>query len=105
MHDVHLKKLDGLGNMVKPDELYYVQDRSPPWGDCARWWRPDGAGYTCVIEEAGFYTGRRTASMRETDIPWPMNVVRALTRSHVTRDALEVFARERARVGEPKHGG
>jgi hypothetical protein len=32
-------------------DLYYIQNR-PCVGNCARWWREGGHGYTCDLREA-----------------------------------------------------
>lgn len=33
------------------DGMYYIENL-PNNGDCCRWWRPDGKGYTRVLDEA-----------------------------------------------------
>lgn len=81
-------KTDGLGNALIADELYYVQDARPSAtvGNCGSWWRPNGAGYCCDINDAGQYTGERVAGMRATDVPWPVEYVLARTITHVRVD-------------------
>jgi hypothetical protein len=86
------EKTDGLGNPLVPTGRYYVQDSRSCVGNCGSWWRPDGAGYCCDINEAGVYTGERVATMRGTDVPWPVEYVRQLTVTHVRVD-LQAFDR------------
>lgn len=64
--------------------LFYVQDTRQPVGDCALWWRPKGAGYTCELEDAGLYTAEEVGRLpRPTDVAWPREVVEAAARRHV----------------------
>lgn len=48
--------------------LFYIQDTRQVCGNSAFWWRPDGAGYTCNVDEAwkvpGTWTGRSTDMLR-----------------------------------------
>lgn len=81
-------KLDGLGNPLDPNALYYVQDSRQVVGNCALWWRAESAGYTCEIGEAGWYSGTEAASMRETDIPWPVGEVEKIVVRHVRAEGL-----------------
>ena len=65
------------------EPLFYVQDKRTVVGNCALWWCPDNKGYTCDISKAGLYTAQQTMSMRDTDIPWPKELVEKLVISHV----------------------
>jgi len=38
--------------LVDPEPLYYIQDTRQVCGNSAFWWKPDGHGYTCNIDEA-----------------------------------------------------
>jgi hypothetical protein len=79
------KKTDGQGNPLNPNGRYFVQDTRPgtPVGNCASWWRPDGAGYTCNLDAAGTCDGRRVLSMRDTDVPWLKSYIRQHAVTHV----------------------
>lgn len=91
-------KLDGLHEVVDPNELYYVQDTRSVVGNCALFWGKDRSGYVCNLAEAGQYTGKEVMSMRDTDVPWPVDVVHANTVTHVRTDALWT-AMKHARCG------
>ncbi len=71
------------------EQLYYVQDTRQYVGNCALWWCPDGNGYTTQIDEAGLYTRERVMTMRDTDRPWPKDLVDAYTVTHVRLDTLK----------------
>ncbi len=54
-------------------EQYYIQDSSYYAGDHMLWWKPNGAGYTTDISQAGLFSKERVISQnqtRHTDIPW-----------------------------------
>lgn len=93
------ERTDGLGNPLIDDALYYVQDARSFVGNCGSWWRPDGAGYCCSIDEAGTYTGADVAVMRGTDVPWPVEYVLQHTVRHVRVD-LKAFDRSNYKPGE-----
>jgi len=69
-------------------QLYYVQDSRSVVGNCASWWCPNNAGYTCDISKAGLYTAKQVSSMRETDVAWPKEVVEKLIIKHVRVEHL-----------------
>lgn len=81
-------KLDGLGQPIVDDAKYYLQDARTYVGNSMSWWRPDGAGYTCDIDDAGVYTGAQARGHRETDVPWPVDVVLRNTKRHVDWQTL-----------------
>ena len=68
-------RLDGRGKAIDPDGQYYLQDARTFVGNSVSWWRPDGAGYTCDIDDAGVYSGTEANGHRETDVPWPVAAV------------------------------
>jgi hypothetical protein len=70
---------------VSYTELFYVQDTRPgaTVGNSALWWRWEGKGYTCDLNEAGVFTQEDIASMGKTDKPWPVKAIRKLARPHV----------------------
>lgn len=78
-------KTDGLGNPLVDDADYYIQDARSFVGNCISWWRANGAGYACDLNDAGVYKGRECGE-RSTDIPWPVAHVRAHSVTHVRGD-------------------
>lgn len=101
-------RTDGQGNPVDPGGRYFVQDTRPGAvvGNCATWWRSDGVGYTCDLEEAGVYRGARVLGMRETDVPWRESYVRGHVVSHVRADTdvLDRANYQPGTRGEPSTG-
>jgi len=91
-------KTDGTGAALVADALYYVQDARSVVGNCGSWWRPNGDGYCCDINDAGQYTGERVAGMRATDVPWPVEYVLARTVTHVRVDT-QAFDRRNYKPG------
>lgn len=75
-------------------QLFYVWDSRPgsTVGNCALWWRPEGAGYTCDLSEAGKFTDREVAKMRATDKALPVDAVDALVIHHVRADTMAFAA-------------
>jgi hypothetical protein len=72
-----------LGLQALDDGLYYLQDKRTYVGNCPMWWVKDGNGYTTRLDTAHRYTKDEAFAqhrMRETDIPWPCNVVDPLER-------------------------
>jgi hypothetical protein len=70
---------------------YYIRDTRSVVGNCALWWRPDGAGYTTQLEEAGTWgeaEARRMELARETDRAVPVEVARAASVTHVRVERL-----------------
>lgn len=88
-----MKTLDGLGNALIDDALYYLQDARTYVGNCGSWWAPNGAGYVCSIDEAGKYTGKYARCLRETDVPWPVEYVEQHVVRHVRVDS-QAFRRK-----------
>lgn len=80
------KTLDGCGQPINDDDPYYVQDTRTVVGNCGMWWANNSRGYCCNLEEAGIYTGAMCKYMRDTDVPWPQNYVRAHAVTHVRVD-------------------
>jgi hypothetical protein len=83
---------DGRGQPLDPDADYYVQEAdgsaSGLVGNCMRFWREGGRGYTCQLGEAGVYKGRVCLTMRPTDVPWPVEFIRTHAVLHVRMDML-----------------
>lgn len=81
-------KLDGLGQEIDPAGSYYIQDKRQVVGNCALWWAAGSQGYTCELGSAGVFSGTEASAMRETDIPWPVDVVRSHAVTHVRVEPL-----------------
>ena len=51
---------------------FYIQNVGTV-GNCVRWWKPGGNGYTCNLDEAGLFTQEKAreycASRPAEDIP------------------------------------
>ena len=81
-------RLDGRGDPVVANVLYYVADARAVVGNCMSWWCWEGKGYTCELDEAGWFTGEQVRGMRDTDVPWPIGFIDAVAVRHVRRDLL-----------------
>lgn len=77
------------GNPMNPDswhdaegnQLYLIQDGRSFVGNDVLWWRPEAAGYTCQIEEAGLFDAKYCAGLRDSDIVrLPQDVIPVVTR-------------------------
>jgi hypothetical protein len=79
---------------------YYILDSRSAVGNCALWWRPDSAGYTTELGEAGLY--ERCPSDRDTDILVPKEIAERLAVRHVRLDRLraEFFGASRPAASE-----
>ena len=81
-----------LGRGVAPPmpERFYIQDQRTIIGNCARWWGPDRAGYTCNLDKAGRYTAEqlKACCLRDTDKAWPVAFVDGMAQRHVHTDGL-----------------
>jgi len=65
---------------------HYIMDARQVVGNCALWWRPEGAGYTTQLNEAGLYPA--DYSCRKTDILVPKEVAERFVVQHVLIDQL-----------------
>lgn len=88
-----MKELDGRGEPIVDDEMYFVQDARTYVGNCGAWWAVNGAGYVCDIEVAGKYRGKSVRNMRDTEVPWPVDYVLKHTVRHVRVD-VQAFNRK-----------
>lgn len=87
--DEDLARLGGDDEIVLPEEQYLILDRRTVTGNCGQWWRPNGSGYCCSIDEAGRYSYADAHSHRDTDIPVPLSLAEALVVRHVRVDQLD----------------
>ena len=69
------------------DKTYVILDARQVVGNCALFWRKDGAGYTCNLDEAGLYAKDR--ELRDTDIYVPIEVARQSAVTHVRVEPLQ----------------
>jgi len=67
---------------------FYILDSRTIVGNCALFWRPNGNGYTCDLNEAGLYTEEEAKSHRDTDIAVPEEMARTCSQSHVRVERL-----------------
>ena len=75
-------------------DLFYLQDSRSNTGSRAMFWR-DGGGYTSNLDEAEQFTRAAAVKQyecRETDLPWPVDYVRAL--AEVTVDCQYISRSE-----------
>ncbi|HDZ3392112.1 hypothetical protein [Pseudomonas aeruginosa] len=73
-------------------DLFYLQDSRSNVGSRATFWRA-GGGYTTNLDEAETFTSAhavRQYKCRETDLPWPVDYVRAWVEYGVDHQDLEL---------------
>jgi len=86
-------------------DLFFVQDSRSNVGTRAMFWR-NGGGYTSNLNEAEQFTRESAVKQyecRETDLPWPVDYVRALAEvgvdcQYLTRSEAEAYRNEDGRV-------
>lgn len=72
-------------------KTYFIQDTRSYVGNSVMWWRVDGHGYTCHLEDAWEVDeekARRIERGRDTDKAWPADIVRAAASMHVDAQRL-----------------
>lgn len=87
-NETHRHTTDGIGQPLIAGASYYVQDTRAQVGNCTLFWAKDNGGYVCDLDEAGVYTGERVATMRETDIAWPVEHILKYVVRHVRVEGL-----------------
>lgn len=73
------------------NDLFYLQDSRSNVGSRAMFWR-DGGGYTSNLDEAEQFTRAAAVKQyecRETDLPWPVDYVRALAEVGVDHQYID----------------
>lgn len=73
-------------------DLFYLQDSRSNVGSRATFWRA-GGGYTTNLDEAETFTRARAVRQyecRETDLPWPVDYVRARAEYGVDHQDLDL---------------
>lgn len=86
-------------------DYFYLQDSRSNVGSRAMFWR-DGGGYTSNLDEAEQFTRERAVGQfesRESDLPWPVDYVRAraevgVDSQYLTRSEAEAYRNEDGRV-------
>lgn len=74
-----------------PESLFYIQNRGY-CGNCLLWWRIDGQGYTCNLDEA-WKVPRASAegvcrSRPHQDVMWPVNTIDQHAERHVNCERM-----------------
>lgn len=71
---------------------YYIQNCSQYVGNCVLWWRVDGHGYTCNLDEAWRVTKEQADNIchdrPKQDIAWPAVLIDALVKRHMDMQLL-----------------
>lgn len=72
-------------------KTYYIQNNGQV-GNCARWWRDGGHGYTCNLNEA-WRVPKEDAEMicglrRGEDVMWPADMIDEMSVRHVDVQGL-----------------
>lgn len=86
-------------------EAFYLQDSRTNVGSRAMFWR-NGGGYTSNLDEAEQFTREAAVKQyecRETDLPWPVDYVRARAEvgvdcQYLTRSESEAYRNDDGRV-------
>ncbi|MGK8744119.1 hypothetical protein ACRS6P_16595 [Pseudomonas aeruginosa] len=86
-------------------DLFYLQDSRANVGSRAMFWRT-GGGYTSNLDEAEQFSRERAVEQfesRESDLPWPVDYVRALAEvgvdsQYITRSEADAYSNEDGRV-------
>ncbi|APU89025.1 hypothetical protein Rctr197k_274 [Virus Rctr197k] len=84
--------LEELAALVEGNSAaYLIQDTRSFVGNSALFWRSNGQGYTCDLDQAGHYTkeeAERQERSRPTDKAVPLTVALKVAERHVPSDAL-----------------
>ena len=70
---------------------YYIQNTQQYVGNCILWWRKECQGYTTHLDDAMVVDQPEALLIqanRETDQPWPVDVVRAAASLQVDAQRL-----------------
>jgi hypothetical protein len=74
------------------EQLFYIQDKRTYCGNSCFWWKPDGNGYTCNLDEAWKVTLKQAGSIVRSrpsvDVAWPVDVIDAGTARHFDMQKL-----------------
>lgn len=81
----------GRQRMMEVAPRYYIQDTRSFVGNAVVWWRPEGKGYTCHLDDAGLFSeeeARRIERDRSTDKPIREDIAREAASLHVDAQRL-----------------
>lgn len=85
--------------MKKENELYYIQNTGY-CGNCLKWWRVDGKGYTLNLKEAWKVTKAEAKkickSRPKEDIMWSASLIEKAASLHVDCETLWHLQRGKA---------
>lgn len=80
-----------MNTPVKPQRLYYIQNTGFT-GNCLKWWKTDGHGYTLDLSQAWKVPeGKAKQIVRSRpheDIMWPVEEIDAASARHVNCETL-----------------
>ena len=85
------------------EDQYYIQERRSTVGNSILWWRPNGAGYTTKIDDAGVYSPEYAYSQHEcrsSDVPWLKSYVDSKSVRHVDSQRVNRIEHDRVNGGE-----
>lgn len=75
-----------LSETPETAEMYYIQNVGY-CGNCLKWWRAGGRGYTANLDEAWLVDKAKAdsicSSRPKEDIPWPQGKALAASERHV----------------------
>lgn len=81
------------------ERKYYLQDSRSVVGNFLLFWKKDHRGYTTDIDEAHEFTLEEALSHRPTDVPWPVDEMRAIAKLRVDHQELAYgYSEQRVRM-------
>jgi hypothetical protein len=78
--------------LIKSERLYYLCDTRSVVGNCLSFWRKEGKGYSCDLNQAEVYTeakAMRYHKDRETDVPMPKDLLDSLAHRHIDHQDID----------------
>ena len=77
--------------------LFYIQNKGF-CGDCLKWWKPNGHGYTLDLDRAWQVDQEKAANIcrnrPKQDIAWPCKLIDEIAARHVNSETLNAKLRE-----------
>lgn len=74
-------------------DLFYIQNKGF-CGNCLRWWKTEGQGYTLDLDSAWKVTKAEAESICRSrpkeDIAWPVATIDAIAHRHVNAEKMRV---------------
>ena len=88
---VSAQRVAAIINANEPDDRVYILDASARRGNSALFWRAEGAGYTCDLDDAGLYAPDDSRiGCRETDVAVTQELAEKHVQRHVRLDHLRI---------------